>query len=96
MEPLNPVGGLSGGVRGTEWPIGEPLEERNRPARPTSSRYIPVNGCQVFSSTFFVLGRVAHVGTFWQLMLYGLIGAVFATYLQRRKAKKAAEEHASE
>ena len=41
-------------------------------------------------------GRVVHMGTFWQLMLYGLIGAVFATYLQRRKAKKAAEEHASE
>ena len=31
------------------------------------------------------------MGTFWQLMLYGLIGAVFATYLQRKKAKKAAK-----
>ena len=36
------------------------------------------------------------MGTFWQLMLYGLIGASFATYMQRKKAKKAAEEQASE
>jgi phosphotransferase system glucose/maltose/N-acetylglucosamine-specific IIC component len=35
------------------------------------------------------------MGTFWQLMLYGIIGAVFASYLQRRK-KKAAEKQASE
>tara|TARA_Y100000768_G_C23890181_1_gene639714 strand:- start:268 stop:387 length:120 start_codon:yes stop_codon:yes gene_type:complete len=38
---------------------------------------------------------VVHMGTFWQLMIYGIIGAVFATYLQRRK-KKAAEEQTSE
>ena len=44
---------------------------------------------------FFVLGRVVHMGTFWQLMLYGIIAAVFASYLQRRK-KKAAEKQASE
>jgi phosphotransferase system glucose/maltose/N-acetylglucosamine-specific IIC component len=48
------------------------------------------------SLPLFVLGRVDSMGTFWQLMLYGIIGAVFASYLQRRKAKKAAEEQASE
>ncbi|MGC6398327.1 MAG: hypothetical protein ACON40_08100, partial [Ilumatobacteraceae bacterium] len=58
--------------------------------------YAPFNGCQLLSSSFFVLARVGYMGTFWQLMLYGLIGAVFATYLQRKKAKKAGEEQSSE
>ena len=68
------------------------------PSAPTTSSglYVPFNGCQLFSSSSFVLARVRHEGTFWQLMLYGLVGAVFATYLQRKKAKKAAEEQSSE
>ena len=68
------------------------------PSAPTtrSGLCVPFNGCRLLSSFSFVLTRVGHMGTFWQLMLYGLIGAVFATYLQRRKAKKAAEEQSSE
>ncbi len=36
------------------------------------------------------------MGTFGRLMIYGLIAVAFTSYLMRKKAKKEAEEQASE